>query len=95
MPRHKPHAAYSAFCHGEIHKYTYFMRTIPGMREFIKPLDKLINQKFIPNLLDSIVTEQERQLFSLPIKKGGLGIPILSETCDTQLINSQSISSPL
>ena len=91
----QPHAAYSAFCHGEIHKYTYFMRTIPGMREFIKPLDDLINQKFIPNLLDSIVTEQERQLFSLPIKKGGLGIPILSETCDTQLINSQSISSPL
>ena len=34
----QPHAAYSAFCHGKIHKYTYFMRTIPGMREFIKPL---------------------------------------------------------
>ena len=65
----QPHAAYSAFCHGEIHKYTYFMRTIPGMREFMKPLDDLINQKFIPNLLDLIVTEQERQLFHYPLKR--------------------------
>ena len=91
----QPHAAYSAFCHGEIHKYTYFMRTIPNMRNSIEPLDNIITQKFIPNLLNSVVTEQERQLFSLPIRKGGIGIPILSETCDTQFENSISISSPL
>ena len=40
------HAAYSAFCQGEIHKYTYFIRTIPGVKDFIKPLDDLIRQKF-------------------------------------------------
>ena len=91
----QPHAAYSAFCHGEIHKYTYFLRTIPDMKNFIKPLDDIITQNFIPNLLDSIVTEQERHLYSLPIKKGGLGIPILSETCETQLESSMSISAPL
>ena len=91
----QPHAAYSAFCHGEIHKYTYFLRTIPDMSKFIEPLDDLITQSFLPNLLDSIITEQERQLYSLPIKKGGLEIPILSETCETQLENSMSISAPL
>ena len=46
----QPHAAYAAFCHGEIHKYTYFLRTIPSMKDYIKPLDDLISQKFIPTL---------------------------------------------
>ena len=44
----QPHAAYAAFRHGEIHKYTFFLRTIPGMEEYIKPLDDLLTQKFIP-----------------------------------------------
>ena len=30
----QPHAAYAAFCHGEIHKYTYFLRTIPDISYF-------------------------------------------------------------
>ena len=42
----QPHAANAAFCHGEIHKYTYYMRTIPGLSEYIKPLDNLIKEKF-------------------------------------------------
>ena len=42
----QPHAAYSAFCHGEIHKFTHFLTTISGMQEYIKPLDHLITNKF-------------------------------------------------
>ena len=30
------HAAYSAFAQGILRQYTYFMRVIPAMREFIK-----------------------------------------------------------
>ena len=36
----QPQAAYAAFCHGEVHKYTYFMRTIPNMENYLKPLDE-------------------------------------------------------
>ena len=64
----QPHAAYSAFCHGEIHKFTYFLRTISGMQEYIKPLDHLITNKFIPTLLQAIITDQDRVLYSLPVK---------------------------
>ena len=42
----QPHAAFSAFIHGEQHKFTYFMRTIPGMEEHLTPLDKVINDNF-------------------------------------------------
>ena len=74
----QPHAAYSAFCHGQVDKFTYFLRTIPGMQEYIKLLDHLITNKFIPTLLQAIITDQGRVLFSLPVKHGGLGISILS-----------------
>ena len=88
----QPHAAYAAFCHGEIHKYTYFLRTIPDMHEFIKPLDELITNKFIPTMLQSLNSKEERQLFSLPTKNGGLGIPILSEIAEVQHKHSKEIS---
>ena len=91
----QPHAAYTAFCHGVIHKYTYFLRTIPQMETYLEPLDKLIEEQFLPTLLDTIVTEQDRKLYSLPVKHGGLGIPKLSETCQIQHEQSQQISSPL
>ena len=46
------------------------MRTIPGMEEYIKPLDDLITWKFLPNLVDSIVTEEEREsCFHYRLKK--------------------------
>ena len=47
--------------------------------EHLKPLDEIISNNFLPTLLDSIVTYNERSLFQLPVRLGGLGIPILSE----------------
>ena len=91
----EPHAAYSAFCHGEIHKYTYFMRTIPGMNEYMEPLDEIIESKFLPALINSIVSDADRQLYSLPVRYGGLGIPILSEHAEMQLQHSKEITLPL
>ena len=37
----QPHAAYEAFCQCEVRKYRCFLRTIPGMKDCIKPLDDL------------------------------------------------------
>ena len=52
-------AAFSAFMHGIQHKYTYFLRTIQGMEEFILPLDKVSIEAFLPTLLDSTVNATE------------------------------------
>ena len=91
----QPHAAYAALCHGELHKFTYFMRTIPEMSTYIQPLDEVITEKFLPNLLGSVVTDEDRNLYSLPVKFGGLGIPILAESCAMQFEHSKSITTPL
>ena len=64
------------------------------MEEYIKPLDHLITNKFIPTLLQPIITDQDRKLYSLPVKHGGLGIPILSEISEIHYRHSKSISAP-
>ena len=56
----QPHAAYAAFIHGEQHKYTYFLRTIAGIAENLKPLDDVINNVFIPTLFGTNISEKER-----------------------------------
>ena len=38
----KPHAAFSLYIHEEQHNFTYLLRTIEGMDEFIKPLEDII-----------------------------------------------------
>ena len=71
------------------------MRTIAGMHEFIKPVDDVIRLELLPALLNSIVPEVDRQLYSLPLRHGGLGIPILSEIAESQFQGSQAITLPL
>ena len=51
------HAAFSAFTHGILSQYTYFVRTIPGMHEFIKPVGDVIRLELLPALLNFIVSE--------------------------------------
>ena len=46
----QPHAAYSAFCHGLIGKWTYLARTIPHSSELFIPLENAIRTIFLPSL---------------------------------------------
>ena len=65
------------------------------MQEYIKPLDDLITNEFNPTLLQAIITDQDRVLYSLPVKHGDLGIPILSEISEIHYEHSKSKSAPL
>ena len=91
----QPHAAYSAFTHGILNQYTNFMRTIPGMHEFLKSVDDVIRLELLPTLLNSVVPVVDHQLYSLPLRHGGLRIPILSEITKFQFEASQAITLPL
>ena len=75
----QPHAAYSAFTHGVRHKFTYFMRTIEEMSEHLAPVDDIITNKFIPVLFGCPISPLEREIMALPLKYGGLGIPVLAD----------------
>ena len=71
------------------------MRTIQDIDEYLKPLDDVISNNFLPTLLDSIVTDKERSLFQLPVRLGGLGTPILSEIARENFESSKKSTAPL
>ena len=59
------------------------------MSELLLPLDDIINNKLTPALTDSYVcSDAERSLLSLPIKLGGLGIPVYSSISDREFNHS-------
>ena len=65
------------------------------MQEYLNPLDDLITNEFIRTLLQAIITDQGRVLYSLPVNHGGLEIPILSEVSEIRYEHLKSISAPL
>ena len=78
------------------------MRTIPNLEEVLKPLDEAIDKSFIPAITeDHVLSADDRKLLALPVRLGGLGIPIFTEICQkefnyslkaTQLIRPRIIS---
>ena len=91
----QPQAAYTCYVKGFSHKYTYFMRTIPNISELLKPLDRAIDEliKIIFDNYDFNINE--RKLWSLPVRMGGLGLFIPSEISDEQYRNSRLINEKL
>ena len=89
IAKSEPQAAYSAFTAGFKHKMTYYIRTIPNLSTILKPLDETVMKEFIPAITDGHhCSEDERYLLSLPVRLGGLGLPIFSELCDREYHNS-------
>ena len=93
IAKSEPQAAYSAFTAGFRHKMTYFIRTIPDLVEVLKPLDDVIDNKLIPAITEGqIISTADRKLLSLPVRLGGLGIPIYQEDCTREYENSRKVT---
>ena len=90
IAKSEPQAAYTAYTAGFQHKVTYFIRTIPELSSVLKPLDDVLNQKFIPAITEGhVMSAADRELVSLPVRFGGLGIPVYQELCDKEYENSR------
>ena len=71
------------------------MRAVPGISDEFKPLDDAIDT-FIRTIIRGYrFSFDERELFPLPAKLGGLGIIIPSKICDAQYSNSRTITEKL
>ena len=95
IAKSQPQAAYTGYTQGEQHKYTYFLRTVPNIADLMKPLDEVIENQFLPSLFGTTISPNERDILSLPISEGGLGIRSLSETSNTTYDSSRKITAPL
>ena len=95
IAKSQPHAAYSAYIHGEQHKFTYFLRTLDDISEILKPLDDVIENEFVPTLFGTTITDPDRELLALPIKDGGLGIRAISPNSKRAYETSVALTKPL
>ena len=89
IAKSEPQSAYSAFTAGFKHKLTYFMRTIPNLEEILKPIDDFLDNVLIPILTEGHqMSPDDRKLWSLPVRLGGMGFPIFSELCKVEYESS-------
>ena len=92
----EPHCAYTAFTSGFRNKFTYFLRTIPGIEMFLDPVEEVIRLNLIPALTGGhICTDVERDLLTLPPKLGGLGIINVKEIAEIEFKNSTLMTKEL
>ena len=91
----QPQAAYSAYVHGLRNKWSFLARVTPDFPKYMQPLEDAIRDKLIPALLGGrSINDQERELYSLPCRHGGLGL-IKPTALGAQYDYSREIVSPI
>ena len=71
----QPHAAYAAFTHGLMSKWTYLTRTMSNVGDLFSQLEEVIRWKFLTSLTgQNAFDDVTRELLALPVHLGGLGI---------------------
>ena len=92
----EPQAVYSCFTSGYQHKFTYFIRTIQGIEEYLQPIEETIRHYLIPSITGChICTDNERDLLSLPPRYGGLGLNMITQTAVFEHQNSVKMTQNL
>jgi len=91
----QPHAAFAVFTHCLQGCWTFLCRTVPVAGFFLEALEDCIRRVFIPALLKRDVSDNERNLLSLPAKIGGLGIFNPAERALSSFSYSEALCFPL
>ena len=92
----QPHTAFAALTHGLMSKWTYLSCTIPGIGPLLGPLDEDLHSVLLPALMGRPPpSDQERTLFALPARLGGLGVGIPSIDAAREFRSSSLITSSL
>jgi hypothetical protein len=84
-----PQAAYTALTKAAQFKWSFLLRVLENANQSFEPLTNTLRSSFLPNLLGGEVTSHEADLFSLPVHKGGLAIPVLSKITNLNYDNSK------
>ena len=91
----QPHAAYAASTHGLAGRWTYLLRTVQDISPLLRPLEDAIHQQFLPALTGRPpCSPEERELLSLPVRLGGVGINDPTTSAYTEYVTSTQTSAP-
>ena len=90
-----PQLSYSAFTKALSHRWTFVQRTVKNVSHLFEPSENAIRDKFIPAIIGRQATKTERQMFTLPVRLGGLGIANPALKADEQFSASINITKSL
>ena len=94
--KHEPQAAHAVFTHAFLSKLNYLQRVIPVQGSAYQPLETLIRNSLLPQTTgQGHLSDLEREIFTLPARDGGLGIPDPTQTAQKNFQNSREITSAL
>ena len=78
------------------HKFTFFLRTVPDIADYLLPIEETLRSSFIPAITgDHISSDAESALLALAVKFGSLGLQNLCEVANTELLKSKEITREL
>ena len=92
----QPQAAYTAFTHVFLHRWSYIARTVPFTPELFHPLDDVLSLRFLIAMTDRPEFGSiERELLSLPARLGELGVIIPTVHFSSSFLSSSHVAAPL
>jgi hypothetical protein len=75
LTKAQPQNAYAALTKSLQCEWNYLQRVVPDCGPHFESLAETLSNKFIKELVSTEVSEDERNLYALPVRQGGLGIP--------------------
>ena len=88
----EPQLAYAAYIYGVCRKWNYLMRTTPIIACLLQKIENVIKEYLIPKFIGNHITDDERKIYSLSVKHGGIGIDNPTEIADIELGNSLRVN---
>ena len=96
IAKFQPQAAYAVFTHALKNRWTFLMRTVPGIDLLMQPIEEAIRHQLLPALTGRHgITDLERDLLALPARHGGLGIVDPTRTANNQFKACTEVTAPL
>ena len=91
----EPQDAYATLTKSLSFEWGFLQRIVPDCGDLFQPVEEMIAEKFLPQLLGWEFSPEERRLSALPIKFDGLGIVNPTTTAHSAFETSQKASGHL
>jgi hypothetical protein len=90
----QPHAAHALLIHGLRHRWTFLQRCMGQVDGVFQELEDVLRNVFIPALFSDgdLISDQSRELFSLPSRYGGLSIDNPTEGVQAKYDDSKELT---
>ena len=86
-------AVCSAYMFRFKYKFTFFLRAVPDIVDYLLPIEETLRSRFKPAITGGhICSDAGGALLAFPVKFGGLGLQKLCEVANIELLNSKEIT---